>query len=76
MKLSPAVAELLIHLRGHPSFPELLKAVERPKVSPFRMSEAEQSEKARAKWIYESGKLFSHEQWLALLTGKPSEQES
>lgn len=75
MKVSPAVTDLLIHFRGHPAFQELLKTVERPQVSPFRLSEAEQSEKARAKWIFESGKLAGHKAWLDLLTGKPSEQE-
>jgi hypothetical protein len=76
MKPSPAVTDLLIHFRGHPAFQELLKSVERPKVSPFRLSEAEQSEKARAKWIYESGKLAGHNAWLGILTGQPSEQEN
>ena len=75
--MNPAVRQLLEQLRSNPAFPLLLKEVERPKISPFRHSEADQSEKARARWIFESGKLHQHEAWLALLTGKPtSEQEN
>jgi hypothetical protein len=74
--MSPALKEFLSFIRSNPNFPELVRSVERPKISPFRQSEAEQSEKARAKWIFESGKLHQHEAWLALLTGKStSEQE-
>lgn len=70
--MNPALKEFLSFIRSNPNFPELIKAVERPRVSPFRMSEAEQSEKARAKWIFESGKLHQHNAWLALLEGKPT----
>lgn len=74
--MSPALKEFLIFIRGNPVFPELLKAVEPPRITPFRASEADQSEKARAKWIHESGKLDNHHKWLSMLTGKPSEQEN
>lgn len=74
--MSPALREFLNFIRGNPVFPELLKAVEAPKISPFRKSDAEQPEKARAKWIHESGMLENHHRWLSVLTGKPSEQEN
>ena len=72
--MNPVLKEYLDHIRAHPIFPELLKAVEKPKISPFRSSEADQSEKARAKWIFESGKKHQHDQWVAFLSGKTSEE--
>ncbi len=75
MKQSAGLLDLLVYLRGHAHFPELLKAVERPRISPFQPSEAAQSEAARAKWIHESGKLLSHEQWLRMLTGKSTSEQ-
>lgn len=60
----------LIDIRQHPLFPELLKAVPAPKIRRFRKSEAAEAEKARAEWIYLSGKCDQHDAWLALLTGQ------
>lgn len=75
--MNEAVKDFLNAMRSHPSFNEFLKVVERPVIHPFRVSEAEQSEKARAKWIFESGKLHQHQAWLTLLTGKTtSDQEN
>ena len=77
MKHSASLIDLLHLIRGHASFPELLKAVERPRISPFRPSDADKPEESRAKWILESGKLANHEQWIAMLTGNStSEQEN
>ena len=75
MKQSAGLLDLLVYLRGHAHFPELLKAVERPRISPFKKSEAGETESARSKWIYESGKLENHEQWLSMLTGKSTSEQ-
>lgn len=59
----------LIELRQHPLFPMLLAEVEKPKLRPYKASEADQVERARAQWIFESGQLKQHDAWLAVLTG-------
>jgi hypothetical protein len=69
--------KLLADLRQHPGYPDLL-AVPRPQLRRFKISQAQEAEKARAEWIYLSGKCDHHEWWLSLLTGeapKPSQQE-
>lgn len=68
--MSPQLKSFLIDLRQHPLFRELLKAVEEPRLPQFRLSEAQEVERARAKWIYESGRKAQHEHWLQVLTGK------
>lgn len=75
--MTPALQSLLLDIRQHAAFEELKRTVPRPRIHTFRVSEAEKSETAKARWIYESGQLFQHHQWLELLTGeKPSEQEN
>ena len=77
MSHSASLIELLYLIRGHASFKELLQAVETPRISPFRPSDAAKPEESRAKWILESGKLANHENWIAMLTGNStSEQEN
>jgi hypothetical protein len=74
--MSAVLQSLLLNIRQHEGFPELLKAMEPSPLRPFRLTQADQVEKARAQWIYESGKIAQHETALAILTGKtPSEQE-
>lgn len=75
--MSPLLRSLLEDIRQHGAFPELLSLMAKPRLHTFRLSEAEKSETARARWIYESGQLAQHNLWLELLTGvKPSEQEN
>lgn len=61
--------DLLFAIRQHPAFQELLKSVEAPKVRPFTPKDAAQIEQSRAQWIYESGQLKQHQNWIARLTG-------
>lgn len=68
--MSPALKSFLEDLRQHPLFPELIRAVEAPQLPQFRISEAEQVERARAKWIFESGRKAQHDAWMRVLTGK------
>jgi hypothetical protein len=76
MKPNPAVAALLADLRQHPAFPDLLTAVEAPRLRRFKHSQAGEVEKARALWIYTSGRCDQHDDWLALLTGQYKEPTS
>ena len=73
--MTPTLKMLLLELRSHPQFPELIRAVQRQQIRPFRVTEAEKSETARARWIYDSGMLANHNQWLALLTGSATQPE-
>jgi hypothetical protein len=71
---SSTLSLLLDQVRQHPAFPELLKAVQAPALPQFRASQAAEVEKARAEWIFSSGKKQQHDMWLALLTGKPPKE--
>lgn len=76
MSQSPVLKELLLNIRQHPGFEELKSVVEKPRVRPFRASEADQVEKARAQWIFDSGRLAGHDAWLRMLTGEVQEETS
>ena len=73
---SSTLAHLLETLRQHPGFPELLKEIPEPQLPRFKISQAAEAEKARAQWIYESGRIANHEQWIGFLTGKYEETKS
>ena len=80
--IPPAVQSFLLDIRQHPMFPLLLRSMEQPKIPRFRSSQAEQVEKARAEWIYQSGRKDQHDRWIHFLTGEvprdgddPSQQE-
>jgi hypothetical protein len=76
---SQMLIAMLRDLRQHPAYPELLKALPRPQLRRFRISQAQEAEKARAEWIYLSGQAEQHDKWLALLTGQapePLQQET
>lgn len=73
---SPRLQSLLMDLRQHPAFPELVKAVEMPKLPRFKRSQAQAVEAERSNWIFQSGKREQHESWLALLTGQKQENDS
>lgn len=66
---SSALQSLLLEIRQHPAFPEMLKMVPEPRLSRFRRSSATKPDEAFAQWAYESGALNQHELWLANLTG-------
>lgn len=73
--LSPLVKALLLDLRQHQHFPLLVEALkqERPRLKRFKVSQAQEAEKARAEWIYLSGQADQHDKWLSLLTGEQQE---
>lgn len=67
---NPALESLLNIVRNHPGFPELLNAVETPRIPKFRPSRADNVEEERARWIHQSGRRDQHDRWLLILTGK------
>lgn len=67
---SPVLQSLLLEIRQHPAFPELLAAVQVPQLPRFKESEAEKSEKSKSTWVFRSGMLKQHEVWLHTLTGR------
>ena len=72
-RTSSTLAALLGDLRHHPAFPELIKAIPEPPLQPFKISEASEVEKARARWIYESGRRAHYDYVMTLLTGQTRE---
>lgn len=72
--MNPLVADLLARIRGHDGFPELLKLVQRPRIQPFRVTDAEKPETARSRFIYQSGQVAQHDAWLNALTGNSTSQ--
>lgn len=73
--MTPVLKDLLFTIRQHDGYRELLAMVERPQITLFRVSDAEKSETARSRFIYQSGQVAQHDQWLAALTGNPTSQQ-
>ncbi len=77
MKPSENLVHLLMTVREHPAFSELLSIVEAPKLPLFRASKSETFEAETMKWIHQSGRVQQHNAWIAVLAGKqiPPEAE-
>lgn len=73
--MSPELESLLTSIRQSDAFEELLALVETPDLKPFNPKRADDIETARATWIYASGRLKQHEQWLLALRGQATSQE-
>lgn len=75
--MTNGLKDLLERMREHPSFPELLKAVEPPDLKRFRLSADSQSQKDE--FVFRSGRIQQHELWQEFLTkfpyGEASQQE-
>ena len=69
-KLPPALKAFILDLRQHSMFPLLIKAMESPSIPRFRASQANDVERARAQWIYQSGKKDQHDAVIHFLTGE------
>jgi hypothetical protein len=67
--MSAVLDSLLVTIRQHEGYRELLNAVERPRIRPFVKSKAANVEQSRSEWVFESGQLMQHEQWLQMLSG-------
>lgn len=74
--MSPVLADLLLYIRQHDGFRELLdEMVERPQITQFKVSDAERPETARSRFIYQSGQVAQHDLWLNALTGESTSQQ-
>jgi hypothetical protein len=74
--------ELLFTIRQHPAFRELLDAVSKPKIRPFKPSDSAESVRQESEWIFESGRARQDELWRNYLIegnpvwgSKPSDKE-
>lgn len=67
---------LLVVMRQHPGFQELLKALEPQPLPRYRVSKGKDVPTMGAETIYASGALDQHERWVALLTGASQETNS
>jgi hypothetical protein len=72
--MTPMLREFLFNIRSHAAFNELVSIIPKPRIHTFRLSDADKSETARSRWIYESGQLDQHKEWLSLLTGETKEK--
>ena len=67
---SEALKQLMAIVREHPAFPELVAHMPKPLLPEFKASEAGDAEKARAKWIFQSGRRTQHDAFMFFLTGE------
>lgn len=70
---SDALADLLFRIRQHAAFPELLEAVERPRLRTFNPARDVDLEISRNSWVYTSGRIKQHNDWVLFLTGQVKE---
>ena len=64
--MTPQLKELLLLIRQHPGFQELLASIEAPAIKPFRVSEMAKPQ--HEDWIFRSGRAQQNEIWRAFLT--------
>lgn len=65
---SSSLSDLLFHIRQHPAFPELLRAVEKPRLPRFKKS-MKTIEEMGAQTLFVSGQLAQDDTWRTILTG-------
>ena len=70
---SAVLKSLLLHIRQHEGYRELLTSVEKPTIRPFVKSKAANVEQSRSEWIFDSGRQEQHEKWLQFLSGEVPE---
>lgn len=72
--MSAGLQDLLETMREHPSFQELLAAVEVPGIKAYRVMETDKAQ--TEEWIYRSGRQMQHQIWRDfLMTFDASQQE-
>lgn len=63
--MTSQLRDLLLTIRQHPAFKELLEAMETPEVKPFRLATHEGQYE---EWIFRSGRAQQNENWRLFLT--------
>lgn len=74
MKESDALLNLFRIMREHPGFNELISRIPAPTVPRFTTAKIDDGDRAYIEWIFKSAKREHHNQWVALLTGKPPKE--
>lgn len=67
--MTESLADLLVRIRQHPGFRELLAYVPVPEMPRYRPSKGGDLESIGASMAYASGARDEHERWIAFLTG-------
>ncbi len=60
----------LLDLQADPRWPRLMGYFGAPAIPVFRHKDAEHVESARAKWVYQSGRLAEHERFMVIFAAK------
>jgi hypothetical protein len=68
--------QLILMMREHPAFEELMRSVPKPTVPAFKQSKAASVQEEQVKWIFRSGARHQHESWVSFLSGKPIPPEA
>lgn len=71
--MSPGLQDLLDRMREHPSFAELLAAIQAPQLKSFKQSEEPQ--KQNSDWIFRSGARHQDAIWRQFLTNSAASQQ-
>lgn len=67
--MNASLQSLLSDIRQHPGFPELLKAVERPRAPRFKPND-ESTAVYAARALHAEGQRKQHDAWLICFTGE------
>lgn len=73
--MTPELKTLLLELRQHALFPELLRAVEKPVLKPYKPSSGDDLASAGARLAYYSGRKDGDQTWRTFLTGVEEREE-
>lgn len=66
--MSKQLDDLLLLMRQHDAFPELLKAIETPEPRPYSPAKGATFAEQQADWIFRSGRKSQDLLWRAFLT--------
>lgn len=73
--MNEGLQDLLFKLRQHPSFPDFLRAVDRPRMPRFKKYSKGTLEDMGAQTVFVSGRLEQDDTWRAFLTGEAPQGE-
>ena len=73
--MSEALDHLLVIVRQHPAFRELLATVPAPEMPRYRPTKPNGLENLGASTAYASGARDQHERWTALFTGSSQKEQ-
>ena len=71
--MSKTLEELLLTIRQHPGFKEMLAAIEPPDAKPYRPGQDTMAQ--YADYIFRSGRRLQNDIWRQFLIGEPTSQQ-